>query len=278
MPTAVPAAQYEAANNVSLAETPSTPPSINGIALLASGENLLAENLMERAYAELLRQEAVRLGLLPAYAGSSAPELCANEQVVIDRMLDQEVVSPQPTPVEAQRYYDAHKAQFTVGQARRVRHILFAVTPGVNVPALAQRAEAALLELRNTSVSPERFAQRAAELSNCPSGAHGGDLGWLTPNDCAPELAKELFFLVESSLVVGLRPRLVHTRFGFHIVDVLEVNPGHLPEFAQLQNQIATRLHWQSRATALRQYMRRLVGLAQVQGLALDGDASTLVQ
>ncbi|MFM6997425.1 MAG: peptidylprolyl isomerase, partial [Limnohabitans sp.] len=231
MPTAVPAAQYEAANDVSLAETPSTPPSINGIALLASGESLLAENLMERAYAELLRQEAVRLGLLPAYVGSNAPELCANEQVVIDRMLDQEVVSPQPTPVEAQRYYDAHKAQFTVGQARRVRHILFAVTPGVNVPALAQRAEATLLELSNTSVSPRRFAQLAAELSNCPSGAHGGDLGWLAPNDCAPELAKELFFLVESSLVVGLRPRLVHTRFGFHIVDVLEVNPGHLPEF-----------------------------------------------
>jgi len=213
-----------------------------------------------------------------AYADSSAPELCANEQAVIDRMLDQEVVSPQPTPEEAQRYYDAHKAQFTVGQARRVRHILFAVTLGVNVPALAQRAEAALLELSNTSVSPERFAQLAAELSNCPSGAHGGDLGWLAPNDCAPELAKELFFLVESSLVVGLRPRLVHTRFGFHIVDVLEVNPGHLPEFAQLQNQIATRLQWQSRATALGQYMRRLVGLAQVQGLALDGDASPLVQ
>ena len=233
---------------------------------------------MERAYAELLRQEAVRLGLLPAYAGSSAPELCANEQAVIDRMLDQEVVSPQPTPEEALRYYDAHKAQFTVGQGRCVRHILFAVTPGVNVPVLAQRAEAALLELSNKSVLPERFAQLAAELSNCPSGAQGGDLGWLTPQDCAPEFAKELFFMAESSLSLGLRPRLVHTRFGFHIVDVLEVNPGHLPEFAQLQTQIASRLQWQSRATALGQYMRRLVGLAQVQGLALEGDASPLVQ
>ena len=111
MPAAVLAAQSEAANDVSLAETPSTPPSINGIALLAPGESLLAENLMERAYAELLRQEAVRLGLLPAYAGSSAPELCAKEQAVIDRMLDKEVVSPQPTPEEAQRYYDAHKSQ-----------------------------------------------------------------------------------------------------------------------------------------------------------------------
>ena len=278
MPAAVLAAQSEAANDVSLAETPSTPPSINGIALLAPGETLSAEHLLERAHAELLRQEAVRLGLLPAHASLTAPELNANEQAVIDRMLDQEVVSPQPTPEEALRYYDAQKAQFTVGQARRVRHILFAVTPGVNVPALAQRAEAALLELSNKSASPERFAQLAAELSNCPSGAQGGDLGWLTPQDCAPEFAKELFFLAESSLALGLRPRLVHTRFGFHIVDVLEVNPGHLPEFAQLQTQIATRLQWPSRATALGQYMRRLEGLAQVQGLALEGDASPLVQ
>lgn len=278
MPAAVLAAQAEAANGVALAETPAMPPAINGIALLAPGEALSAEDLLERAHAELLRQEAVRLGLLPAHAGLTAPELSADEQAVIDRMLDQEVASPQLTPEEALRYYDAHKAQFTLGQARRVRHILFAVTPGVNVPALAQRAEAALLELSNKSVVPERFAQLAAELSNCSSGAQGGDLGWLTPQDCAPEFAKELFFMAESSLSLGLRPRLVHTRFGFHIVDVLEVNPGHLPEFAQLKTQIASRLQWQSRATALGQYMRRLVGLAQVQGLALEGDASPLVQ
>lgn len=257
---------------------PAVAPAINGIALLASGESLPAEDLLERAHAELLRQEAVRLGMLPRHAGLTAPELSADDQAVIDRMLEAEVASPQPTPEEAQRYYDAHQAQFTVGQARRVRHILFAVTPGVNVSALAQRAEAALLELSNKSVQPERFAQLAAELSNCPSGAQGGDLGWLTPQDCAPEFAKELFFLAESSQSTGLRPRLVHTRFGFHIVDVLEVNPGHLPSFEQLKAQIAARLQWQSRATALGQYMRRLVGLAQVEGLELDGDASPLVQ
>ena len=45
---------------------------------------------------------------------------------------------------------------------------------GVNVQALAQRAEAALLELSHKDVSPERFAQLAGELSNCPTGAQGG--------------------------------------------------------------------------------------------------------
>lgn len=275
---AMPAPAGSASGELASEALPAVMPAINGIDLLAPGERLSAQELLERAHAELLRQEAVRLGLLPRHTGLTAPELSADDQAVIDHMLETEVASPQPTPEEVQRYYDAHPAQFTVGQARRVRHILLAVTPGVNVPALAQRAEAALLELSHKSVAPERFAQLAAELSNCPSGAQGGDLGWLTPGDCAPEFAKELFFMAESSQGTGLRPRLVHTRFGFHIVDVLEVNPGHLPAFEQLKTQIAARLQWQSRATALGQYMRRLVGLANVEGLELVGDASPLVQ
>jgi peptidyl-prolyl cis-trans isomerase C len=252
--------------------------SINGVALQAPGESVDHESLRERAYSELLRQEAVRLGHLPPHTGLMAPTLLAEQQDIVDHMLETEVVSPQPTQEEAKRYYKAHQAQFTVGQERLVRHILFAVTPGVNVQALAQRAEAALLELSHKDVSPERFAQMAGELSNCPTGAQGGALGWLTPNDCAPEFAKELFYLQESSQVTGLRPRLVHTRFGFHLVDVLDVNPGHLPDFETLKAQIASRLQWQSRATALGQYMRRLVGLAHVTGIELDGDASSLVQ
>jgi peptidyl-prolyl cis-trans isomerase C len=267
-----------ACQSVDVAEMAIAIARINGIALQAPGESADHETLRERAYSELLRQEAVRLGHLPAQTGLMAPTLLAEQQDIVDHMLETEVVSPQPTQEEAKRYYKAHQAQFTVGQERLVRHILFAVTPGVNVQALAQRAEAALLELSHKDVAPERFAQLAGELSNCPTGAQGGALGWLTPNDCAPEFAKELFYLQESSQVTGLRPRLVHTRFGFHLVDVLDVNPGHLPDFETLMAQIASRLQWQSRATALGQYMRRLVGLAHVTGIELDGGDSSLVQ
>jgi peptidyl-prolyl cis-trans isomerase C len=70
----------------------------------------------------------------------------------------------------------------------------------------------------------------------------------------------------------------VNTRFGFHIVDVQELEPGHLPSFDQLKAQVNSRLQWQSRPTALGQYMRRLVGLANIQGVQLDGDESPLVQ
>ena len=254
------------------------PASINGIALHEPGEALDAETLRERAYTELLRQHAVHRGLLPGTVFLATPTLSDAERHVLETMTDNEVSAPEPTESECRRYYDTHKPHFTVGQSRHVRHILFAVTPGVNVHALSLRAETALLELTRKDAAPGRFEQLAAELSNCPTSTQGGDLGWIGPEDCAPELANELFFQTDPGLGMGVRPRLVHTRFGLHIIEVLGRKNGHLPAFEQLQQQITQRLTHQSRATALRQYMQLLVGQAKVEGIELEGATSPLVQ
>lgn len=254
------------------------PASINGIALHPPGEAVDAVTLRDRAHTELLRQRAVAQGLLPAFNGLVAPELGETERQVIEAMLDNEVRSPEPTDEECLRHYEGHKGHFIVGQALHVRHILFAVTPGVNVHALTQRAEAALLELIRKDVPAGRFEQLAAELSNCPSSAQGGDLGWVSPDDCAPELANELFFQTDSRWGMGVHPRLVHTRFGLHIIEVLSRRKGTLPPYGEVAASIRQRLKHQSRATALRQYMRLLVGQSRVEGIDLDGCESPLVQ
>lgn len=252
--------------------------SINGIHLHDAGEVLGEQTLRERACTELLRQQAVSAGLLPRFTGLNAPEPDDDMRRAIEALLEAEVHSPEPGLDECRRHYEAHKPRFVVGQALHVRHILFAVTPGVPVNALAQRAEAALLELSRQGVSIDRFAQLATELSNCPSSAQGGDLGWITPQECAPELAKALFLQNDAIQALGLHPRLVHSRFGLHIVDVLEREAGRLPEFAELQAQIGARLALQSQATALRQYMQLLVGQADVEGVELEGADTPLVQ
>ena len=249
---------------------------INGRRMhIGPGEDL--ETVRERAWGEVLRQEAVRQGLLADVTGDLAPTLSADQQQVIEDMLDTAVQTPEPTPEACQRYYDAHKPRFTHGQQAQLRHILFAVTPGVPVQKLAERAEAALLELTHKDVPAERFAQRAAELSNCPSGAQGGGLGWVGPQDCVPELSQFLF-MQEGGVANGLQPRLVHSRFGLHIVDVLGQRPGVLAPFEQVQGRIAGELTLQSRATALRQYMLLLVGQARIEGMDLEGADTPLVQ
>ena len=254
------------------------PASINGVALHEPGQALDADTLRERAWAELLRQRAVHLGRLPRVNVLVAPELGAAEQQAIEAMTDDEVRAPEPTDEECRRYYEANKPHFIVGQALHVRHILFAVTPGVNVHALTQRAEAALLDLVRKDVPAGRFEQLAAQLSNCPSSAQGGDLGWVSPEDCAPELANELFYQTDSRWGMGVHPRLVHTRFGLHIIEVLGRRKGTLPAYEEVATGIRQRLQHQSRATALRQYMRLLVGQARVEGIELEGADSPLVQ
>jgi len=256
----------------------SVPASVNGIALHGVGEQPAPEALRERAYGELLRQQAVRLGCLPEQAVSLAPELGPAEQEAIEAMLEREVLLPEPSEEACLRHYAANKSQHVIDQAVHLRHILFAVTPGVDVQKLAQRAEAVLLELTRKDAPAGRFEQLAAELSNCPSGAQGGDLGWIGPRDCAPELAQALFFQSEPGFGIGLHPRLVHTRYGLHIIELLERRKGRQLEFEAVRDSIAAQLELRARATAWRQYMLLLVGQAEIVGLELEGADTPLVQ
>jgi peptidyl-prolyl cis-trans isomerase C len=212
----------------------------------------------ERAAAELLRQEAVRRGLLAPRSDLKAPILSAAEQLTIEAMLEGALDVPHPSEAECRRYYEARKDQFIKGRLVHARHILFALTAGVDVHALSVRAEQALIELSRGNAAPERFGELARELSSCPSAERGGDLGWFGPEGCTEELANELFHQKNPMHGMGLHPRLVHSRHGFHIVEVLGRKQGRPASFPEVQARIAVQLAQQARARALHQYMQLL--------------------
>lgn len=111
-------------------------------------------------------------------------------------------------------------------------HILFTAAPGQDAHALRVQAERVLLALTCTQAEPDRFARLASQWSACPSAQQWGELGWVRPQDCAPELANELFEMREPAWGMGVHPRLVHTDQGVHIVRVLgrrRPSPTDLP-------------------------------------------------
>ena len=145
--------------------------------------------------------------------------------------------------------------------------------------ALRNRAETCLLDVRchdgkAPGTASDGFGRSARELSNCPSGAQGGELGWLKPDDCAPEFARELFGHVE----VGVLPRLVHSRFGLHVVEVLEREGGVPQTYEAVRGAVAMALRQQAWVTALRQCLQLLAGQATVEGIDLDAANTPLVQ
>ena len=251
-------------------------PRINGVLLADAQEALSVEERRQRACTELLRQAAMQAGLLasddPVPVGGAMSEAAS---AAIEALLDRELALPEPSEEACRRHHAAQFGRYAVGERVRVRHVLFAVTPGVDVNALRQRAEGCLLDVRCAPPGGEdRFAAAAAATSNCPSGAEGGALGWLTSDDCAPEFAHEIFGQPE----VGVLPRLVHSRFGLHVVEVLARQPGVVPGFEAVRSAVAQALRQQSFTTALRQYLQLLAGQAEVEGVDLDAAATPLVQ
>jgi peptidyl-prolyl cis-trans isomerase C len=215
---------------------------------------------------ELLRQRASELGFLGNEANSTDIEQA------IERTLAEEVPVPEPTDEECARWFDANKQRFRSGDLVCARHILFQITPGSPVPAIRGVAESMLHELQN---NPQLFGERAKEHSNCPSGAQGGNLGQLQRGETVPEFDKALF---GDATTIGILPKLVTTRHGFHIISIDQRIEGKQLPYDFVRDDVAAELRRRSEARALSQYVRLLAGNAELEGVDLDAAASPLVQ
>lgn len=224
---------------------------------------------------ERLRQAAIQAGLLASTDPATTDDgvVTAEAADAIERLLDQVPTPDEPDEEACRRWHAAHGASLAgpeQGERVQLRHVLFAVTPGVPVDALRTRAEACLLDLRargrDAEAEAARFAATARELSNCPSGAEGGELGWLRAADCAPEFARAVFGGSE----IGVLPRIVTSRFGLHVVEVLAREAAQVPAFEDVREAVRQRLRQQATATALHAWVQQL--------LDEDATASPLVQ
>ncbi len=72
--------------------------------------------------------------------------------------------------------------------------------------------------------------------------------------------------------------RLVHSRFGLHVVEILERQVGQQPAFEQVRGAVALTLRQQTWTNALRQYLQLLAGAAVLEGVDIEGAESPLVQ
>lgn len=194
-----------------------------------------------------------------------------DDEQKIEALLAQELKVPDASEEECRRYYDLHQPRFLVGELVEVNHILFQVTANVDLDALRQQAQSVLDELIS---QPSEFAKAAKTYSNCPSAEVGGNLGQLGRGDTVPEFEKAIFSAAAHSVI----SRLVETRFGLHIIQLGRKVAGRLVPFEQVQNQIADAMQRASYDRALQQYLKVVVGQAQISGIELEGASSPLVQ
>lgn len=189
----------------------------------------------------------------------------------LDALLALEASVPEPTEEELRRFHAQNPGLFRVGERVRAAHILFEVRSTHLADPLRERAEAALKRCHD---EPDYFAAAARELSNCPSGAHGGDLGWLSRGETVPEFERVIF----AGRATGLWPRPIPTRFGWHLLRIIERDEGQSLPFDSARTQVTVYVRSRSRRKAGVQYLQRLAAEANVLGVNLHLEAGWLMQ
>lgn len=196
-----------------------------------------------------------------------------DDENAIDRVIATEVSLPTPDEGSCRRYYEANRSQFRSPTLYEARHILIPAMPEEEEEREAAHLQAEKL-IALLKSDPELFGQLAREYSACSSKDNGGHLGQFASDTTVPEFET---FLDE--LEIGqLSPAPVPTRYGFHVLQLLQREPGRDMPYDSVRERVVDYLCESVFRTAVRQYIAMLAAEAEISGVALAGAESPLVQ
>ncbi|MBT9333153.1 peptidylprolyl isomerase [Paracidobacterium acidisoli] len=180
---------------------------------------------------------------------------------------------PQPSQAEIQQYYNTHQQEYRVDDSVKVRHILIPVDASAGAKADADakaKAQDILDQLHKDN--GKNFAELAKKYSGDPgSKDQGGELGWIKHGVTVPEFDQTAF-----SLQPGQISGLVHTRYGYHIIQTEEKQVAHVKSLDEMKDSIVQALASETKTRALQSYAAQLAAEAQKSGLAQTASAHHL--
>ncbi len=185
---------------------------------------------------------------------------------------------------DAEKYYNAHKNEFTHGEQVRASHILIsantleliqqikAKNPDIDptelnkkveeqVAAQKTKAEAVLAEVKKNPDNFEKIAQQKSD--DKASGERGGELGFFPKEAMVPEFAEAAFSMKPNTI----SEKLVQTPYGFHIIKVTDrMAAGSIP-FAKVKDEIKFYLETQKQIEILKNLTSGLMKNAKIEYL-----------
>ncbi len=91
------------------------------------------------------------------------------------------------------------------------------MTTQVRASHILVRTEEEALKLKKEIENGKSFAQIAKEVSLCPSGQNGGDLGYFTKGQMVKPFEDAVF-----SMKTGEISNPVQTQFGYHLIQLTD--------------------------------------------------------
>jgi peptidyl-prolyl cis-trans isomerase C len=188
----------------------------------------------EDAFKQALQQQNVTLDQLKSDARAD---------MAVDKLIAEAIGSKLTVKAEdVQAFYQANQDHFKQGERVRASHILIQVPKDADAATKAQ-ARAKAEDLLKQVKAGKDFAELAKANSQDPGSApNGGDLGYFQQGEMVGPFNDVAF-----TLKPGQVSDVVETPFGFHIIKVVDKQPGGVVPFEQAKAQIQQYLEQQTR-------------------------------
>lgn len=157
------------------------------------------------------------------------------------------------------RFYNDNRERFAGPPQLRARHILLKLDASAS-EAERENLRRRLAEIRQQAENGEDFASLAQTHSEDGSAARGGDLGFFGPGMMVPPFEQAAF-----ALAPGEISDIVQTRFGLHLIQLVERKPGDIYAEAEVAGQIRNFLLRQRYETELDAAIERLRQQAEIE-------------
>ena len=151
---------------------------------------------------------------------------------------------PDPSDEAVQAYYDEHKQELMAPERIHAAHVVMHVDSGTP----PEVAEAKLKEARKRLQDGADFGEVADNDSDCQDP--GGDLGWFPRGQMVEEFENTVW-----KMKPGETSDIFATRFGFHIVRVIERKTAAPYDLEEVEGHIREHLAGQMREETIEKYL-----------------------
>jgi len=157
--------------------------------------------------------------------------------IAIQRLLDQELaIDDTVSEKEMKNFYDSNIGQFIIPGPVHASHILIKADLKSNESKNAQ-ARKQIETIQERLRNGEDFAKMAKMYSQGPSGIKGGDIGWLRHGQTVRPFEAAAF-----ALEPGEISDIVETRFGYHLIKMLEKRPETIIAYQDVKDTLMEHL------------------------------------
>ena len=200
-------------------------------------ESIRKQNLItEKEFKERLQKENISY---KAFFEGIRNNLLRNR--VLARAISTTVLIPEASLKE---YYDANPDQFRSEEFRLQQIFISSRREDAST-----RAQAAFKLLQQE----KPFEAVAKEYSDDPSGARGGDIGFVKKEELIPQLLQAI-----SLLLPGTSSHPIVTPYGYHIIKLLEQRKSEAVPFDSVKDAIKAKLTQQETQKRYKDYIEKL--------------------